>query len=40
MKKIEVKNFGPIKNANVDFGDITILIGAQASGKTSDAMLQ
>lgn len=34
MKKIEVKNFGPIKNANVDFGDITILIGAQASGKS------
>lgn len=34
MKKIEVKNFGPIKNANVDFGDITIFIGAQASGKS------
>lgn len=34
MKKIEVKNFGPIKNANVDFGDMTILIGTQASGKS------
>lgn len=34
MKKIEVRNFGPIKNANVDFGDMTILIGTQASGKS------
>ncbi len=34
MKKIIVKNFGPIKNANVEFGDMTILIGAQASGKS------
>lgn len=34
MKTLEVKNFGPIKNANVSFGDMTILIGAQASGKS------
>lgn len=34
MRKLEVKNFGPIKNANVTFGDMTILIGAQASGKS------
>ncbi len=29
-----VKNFGPIKNANVGLGDLTILIGPQASGKS------
>ncbi len=29
-----VKDFGPIKNANVGFGDLTILIGPQASGKS------
>jgi len=34
MKKINVKNFGPIKNAQVVWGDMTILIGAQASGKS------
>lgn len=34
MKKIEVNNFGPIKHAEVEFGDLTILIGAQASGKS------
>jgi len=34
MKTIDVKNFGPIKNAQVILGDMTILIGAQASGKS------
>ena len=29
-----VKNFGPIKNADIRFGDLTILIGPQASGKS------
>ncbi|MDE6695414.1 MAG: ATP-binding protein [Muribaculaceae bacterium] len=29
-----VKDFGPIKNANVSLGDLTILIGPQASGKS------
>ncbi|MDE5882037.1 MAG: ATP-binding protein [Muribaculaceae bacterium] len=29
-----VKNFGPIKNVNIGFGDLTILIGPQASGKS------
>lgn len=29
-----VKDFGPIKNTNVGFGDLTILIGPQASGKS------
>ena len=29
-----VKNFGPIKDVNVGMGDLTILIGPQASGKS------
>lgn len=29
-----VKDFGPIKNVNLEFGDLTILIGPQASGKS------
>lgn len=34
METFKVNNFGPILNANVDFGDLTILIGPQASGKS------
>lgn len=29
-----VRNFGPIGNVDVNFGDLTILIGPQASGKS------
>ena len=32
--RIVVKNFGPIREVNVELGDLTILIGAQASGKS------
>lgn len=31
---LNVSEFGPIKNANIEFGDLTILIGPQASGKS------
>ncbi len=31
---IKVKNFGPIREVNVELGDLTVLIGAQASGKS------
>jgi energy-coupling factor transporter ATP-binding protein EcfA2 len=34
MKRIQVENFGPIKSADVQLGDLTILIGAQATGKS------
>ncbi len=34
MKSISVKNFGPISKAEVEFGDLTIIVGAQASGKS------
>ncbi len=35
MKKFIVKNFGPIKRAEIEFGDLTLLVGPQASGKSS-----
>lgn len=34
MKQLKVENFGPIRNAEVTWGDLTILIGPQASGKS------
>lgn len=34
MKRFIVQNFGPIEDATVDFGDLTILVGPQASGKS------
>lgn len=34
MNNLTVKSFGPIENANIDFGDLTILVGPQASGKS------
>lgn len=32
--ELTVCNFGPIKEARIDFGDLTFLIGPQASGKS------
>ena len=34
MECMKLKNFGPIKNLNIQLGDLTILLGPQASGKT------
>lgn len=34
MENLLIKNMGPLKHANVDFGDLTILVGPQASGKS------
>ena len=34
MNTLEVHNFGPIGKVTVDFGDLTFLIGPQASGKS------
>jgi len=36
-EKLIIKNFGPIKEMNLDLGKITILIGEQASGKSTVA---
>lgn len=34
MNYLKIKNFGPIDEISIDFGDLTILVGAQASGKS------
>ena len=34
MKSLKIKNFGPIINVDVKFGDLTFLVGPQASGKS------
>lgn len=34
MKHLDVKNFGPIHEADIRFGDLTVLVGPQASGKS------
>ena len=33
-RSLKVKNFGPIKSADVEFGDLTVLVGPQATGKS------
>lgn len=37
MQRIEIRNFGPIKELNLDIKDFSILIGPQASGKSTVA---
>jgi len=32
--RLKVENFGPIKSADVEFGDLTVLVGPQAMGKS------
>ena len=34
MNSLNIHNFGPIREVNLNFGDLTVLIGAQASGKS------
>ena len=34
MNNLIIHNFGPIRDINLSFGDLTVLIGAQASGKS------
>lgn len=34
MKKLTLRNIGQIKDANLTFGDLTVLVGPQASGKS------
>lgn len=34
MKRIKVTSFGPIQEGEVEFGDLTVLVGPQASGKS------
>lgn len=39
MQTIEIKNFGPVKNAKIDIKRLLVLIGEQASGKSTIAKL-
>ena len=39
MHRIEIKNFGPIADVEMDVADVTFLLGEQASGKSTVAML-
>lgn len=34
MKRLSLHDFGQLKNADIEFGDLTVLVGRQASGKT------
>lgn len=34
MKRLQVRAFGPIKQGDVEFGDLTVLVGPQATGKS------
>jgi energy-coupling factor transporter ATP-binding protein EcfA2 len=34
MEKLKVKSLGPINDADIEFGDLTLLVGPQASGKS------
>ena len=34
IKKLAVKNLGPIVEADVEFGDLTVMVGPQATGKS------
>lgn len=34
MKSLRVRNLGPVKDAAVEFGDLTVLVGPQATGKS------
>lgn len=39
MQKIEINNFGPIERASIEVAPLTVLIGQQASGKSTIAKL-
>ncbi len=39
MQKIIIKNFGPVKNAEIDITPLLVLIGEQATGKSTIAKL-
>lgn len=34
MERLEVQNFGQIKQADITFGDLTLFVGSQATGKS------
>jgi len=34
MKRLDIRSFGPIEEGSIEFGDLTVLVGPQASGKS------
>ena len=34
MNRIKIESLGPIQQANINFGDLTLFVGPQASGKS------
>ena len=34
MKRLKIKSLGPVKEADIQFGDLTLFVGPQASGKS------
>lgn len=34
MKRLKISHFGPIDDVDVEIGDLTLLVGPQASGKS------
>ncbi|MGL4942159.1 MAG: AAA family ATPase [Thermoguttaceae bacterium] len=38
MKYLSIRNFGPIGQADIEFGDLTVLVGPQATGKSQFLM--
>jgi predicted ATPase len=39
MQKIKINNFGPISNVTIELGKVTLLIGEQATGKSTVSQL-
>ncbi|MDR1897382.1 MAG: AAA family ATPase [Prevotellaceae bacterium] len=39
MSKIEINNFGPVKNGRIDIKKVTVFVGNQGSGKSTAAKL-
>ncbi len=38
MKTLRVKNLGPIKDAAIEFGDLTVLVGPQTPQTTGESV--
>ena len=34
IERIRAKNIGPVKEADITFGDLTVFVGPQATGKS------
>lgn len=39
ISRLNVENLGPISKASIDFGDVTVIIGPQNTGKTYLTMM-